>query len=292
MVDVSFCPICQSTEWRQVLEVRDHFASKEKFQLQECVGCSLISTNPQPSNENLSQYYQSQNYISHSGKGGSMVNRLYLAARQYSLKWKLNLVNKLNIKGSILDVGCGTGEFLNILKKDNWTIDGIELNSDARQKASLLTSTAIHESFNALAKNFDVITLWHVLEHLPNLDESLQNISDRLNRNGALLIAVPNYKSWDSQKYKEYWAGYDVPRHLWHFNQQSMVSLLLKYGFNLTKTIPMKLDAFYVSMLSEKYKGGNSAIANTIRGFYNGIISNRKAKRTGEYSSIIYISKR
>jgi 2-polyprenyl-3-methyl-5-hydroxy-6-metoxy-1,4-benzoquinol methylase len=292
MIDVSICPICHSTEWQTTFKVQDHSISKEEFILKDCKGCSLRATNPRPANEALFIYYQSEDYISHSGKGNSLINQIYLIARSYSLKWKLKLINSLSTRGKILDVGCGTGEFLNKLKSDNWIVEGIEPNTIARQKASQLTSSAIHESFENSTGTYDVITLWHVLEHLPNLDENLKNISERLSQTGLLLIAVPNYKSWDGQKYNEHWAGYDVPRHLWHYNQKSMVLLLQKYGFNLAQTIPMKLDAFYVSMLSEKYKRNTSALTNAIRGLINGFKSNRKAKRTGEYSSLIYIAKR
>ena len=291
MVEILICPICQSTEWRQITKVQDHSISKEMFLLKECIHCSLMVTDPRPEEHQLSVYYQSENYISHSGKGQSLINRLYLIARNFSLKWKLKLINNLSLKGKILDVGCGTGEFLNKLKRDSWIIAGIEPNNSARQKAIELTTKKIHESFNELKDSFDVITLWHVLEHLPNLDETFKNITTCLIQNGVLLIAVPNYKSWDSQKYKEFWAGYDVPRHLWHFNKKSMVLLLQKYGFNLVQTIPMKLDAYYVSMLSEKYKSGTSII-NVFQGFIKGFTSNQKAKTSGEYSSLIYIAKR
>lgn len=292
MVEIIVCPICQSREWRKNKKVLDHSVSKEEFDLNECKFCSLLATSPRPNEINLAEYYKSDNYISHSGSGNNLINKVYLVARSQSLKWKLNLVNDLSSKGKILDVGCGTGEFLNTLKKNNWSVSGIEPNRIAREKASKLTSTEIKESFSEISDTFDIITLWHVLEHLPNLEDNFNNILKALKLNGTLLIAVPNHKSFDAQQYKEYWAGYDVPRHLWHFNQNSMVLLLQKYGLSLKKIIPMKLDAFYVSILSEKYRGNNSMISSLINGTVNGFKSNRNARITGEYSSLIYIASR
>lgn len=291
MIEIKGCPICQSTEWHQVFSVQDHSVSKEVFQINECATCSLRATSPRPNDKDLSLYYESEHYISHSGRGNSLINQAYLVARNFSLIWKLNLVNKVSKKGKVLDIGCGTGEFLYKLKSNNWAIDGIEPNSSARLKATQLTSIKIHDSFNELSDQYDLITLWHVLEHLPNIDESLKHVYERLRPDGTLLIAVPNHRSWDETKYKDLWAAYDVPRHLWHFNQKSMVLLLQKYGFRLSQTIPMKLDAFYVSILSEQYKVGRPGLS-TLRGFFNGFKSNLKAKRTGEYSSLIYIAQR
>jgi 2-polyprenyl-3-methyl-5-hydroxy-6-metoxy-1,4-benzoquinol methylase len=293
MIEVKICPVCQSAEWQSVFPVKDHSISKETFDIKRCRRCSMTVTSPRPAADHLSRYYQSEEYISHSGKSANgIVSWAYLIARQYSLKRKLTLVNKLQPKGKALDIGCGTGEFLNTLKKAGWETMGVEPSSDARSKAEALTRQSISQSLDKVEGTFNVITLWHVLEHLPDLDHSMKQIQERLESRGTLLIAVPNHESFDAKKYGEYWAGYDVPRHLWHFSQKTMVSLLQKYAFKLTQTIPMKLDAYYVSALSEKYKSGGSSLGNLGNAFFSGLASNREAQKTGEYSSLIYIAEK
>lgn len=251
----------------------------------------MVITSPRPDDDKLSRYYQSDDYISHSGQSNNIVNRIYLQARKYSLRWKLRLANSLKTSKTICDIGCGTGEFLRTMKQAGWAVSGVEPNPSARQKAEQNISQPVYESLQQATNQFDLISLWHVLEHLPELNESLTKIIQLLKPEGRLLIAVPNHSSPDANHYQEYWAGYDVPRHLWHFNQKAMVLFLQKHGFTLEKTIPMKLDAFYVSMLSEKYMG-NPGISGLIKGFLNGFSSNQTAKKTGEYSSLIYIARR
>jgi len=260
----------------------------------ECVVCGLVATYPRPVNEKLSLYYQSDDYISHSGRSNNLINSLYIQARKVSLNWKIQLVKSLTEKGNLLDVGCGTGEFLHAMKNNGWAVEGVEPNKTARQKAESLIGQPVSESIeNSTSAAFDVITLWHVLEHLPDLNESLKKISNLLKPTGTLIIAVPNHNSDDAKQYREYWAGYDVPRHLWHFGKKEMVLFLQNHGFRLFKIKPMKLDAYYVSLLSEKYKHtGKTTLMTLIKGFWNGLLSNRQAKKTGEYSSLIYIAKR
>jgi 2-polyprenyl-3-methyl-5-hydroxy-6-metoxy-1,4-benzoquinol methylase len=289
MIKINECPICQSKNWEPFFEVTDHSISKEKFTLIKCAGCALVLTNPRPDDDKLAGYYQSDDYISHSGKSNNLINKIYLQARKISLRWKCEIILKEKPSGKLLDIGCGTGEFLDTMKTAGWEVSGVEPSATARTKAEHLLNHPISENLENAKGAFDIITLWHVLEHLPDLSSSLEKINKLLNRDGKLLIAVPNHSSHDGKKYGAYWAGYDVPRHLWHFNKEAMAMLLLKHGFTLQKTLPMKLDSYYVSLLSEKYKGGN-AIGNLVKGFFSGLSSNRKAKTTGEYSSLIYIA--
>lgn len=293
MREITVCPICNSSEWHKVFHVIDHSISKEQFHLAKCAKCSLVVTSPQPSSDNLVKYYQSENYISHSGRSNGLVNFIYLLARKISLHWKLNIIKALKPGGSLLDVGCGTGEFMKTMKDDNWQVNGVEPNDLARGKAEILINQSLSESVDKAAGQHDIVTLWHVLEHLPTLNDSLDKIKNLLKQDGRLIIAVPNHLSADAEKYKENWAGYDVPRHLWHFNQQSMVLFLQKHGLTLEKTLPLKLDSFYVSLLSEKYSSHrNAGIGGLINGFFNGLSSNVKARKSGEYSSLIYIAKK
>jgi ubiquinone/menaquinone biosynthesis C-methylase UbiE len=252
----------------------------------------LLVTSPRPNDENLSGYYQSDNYISHSGQSTSLVNWVYLQAREFSLQWKKRLINRISRKGTLLDIGCGTGEFLQTMKANGWEVSGIEPSTSAREKSEKLVQQPMANSLEDITGTFKAVTLWHVLEHVPDLNKTLTKINQFLSEDGKLIIAVPNHQSRDAKKYQQYWAGYDVPRHLWHFNQNSMALLLQNHGFTIDKTIPMKLDAYYVSMLSEKYANGNSGIRSFITGLNNGFVSNRAASQSGDYSSLIYIAKK
>jgi SAM-dependent methyltransferase len=289
---VSICPICSSEQFKPLLVTRDYSISKTDFTLQECSTCKFVITSPRPDYNTISLYYQSTNYISHTSKGNNLIDRLYLIARAYTLRWKYRIIRKHKPGGFILDFGCGTGAFLQYMKKRNWIIAGIEPSETAREQACTNTGTNIFSTLSQVEKQFDVITLWHVLEHVHDLNKKIQDLKSHLEKDGILLIAVPNHNSLDSKKYGSYWAGYDVPRHLWHFSKQDMTKLLAKEGFEIMDTVPMKLDSLYVSLLSEGYKHPKeSSLIRFIKGILAGIKSNLAARGTGQYSSIIYIAK-
>jgi 2-polyprenyl-3-methyl-5-hydroxy-6-metoxy-1,4-benzoquinol methylase len=209
--------------------------------------------------------------------------------RKRSLRWKLSLLP--NRKGKLLDYGCGTGEFLKTCQESGWIISGVEPSPIARKKANTLTGAEIKSS---LPENdrFDAITLWHVLEHVSDLNNMVSQLANSLNDNGKLLIAVPNHESYDAKYYQQFWAGYDVPRHLWHFTQNSMQAILENNGLTIVNIIPMKLDSFYVSMLSEKYKQATYPLFQLPKAFWIGLISNWKAKNQNAYSSLIYVAQK
>lgn len=266
--------------------------SQENFTLVKCEGCSFVFTNPRPDNSVLDNYYKSEDYISHSNTRKGLVSKLYHAVRSYTLGKKVKLISKHVPHGTILDYGCGTGMFLQECRKADWKTIGMEPDSGARQIASGM-GLDVFEDKDALAKQhpttgFDIISLWHVLEHVTDLEETLQFFKSRLNAKGALFIAVPNHTSFDAQHYKEHWAAYDVPRHLYHFNPNTIRKLLEGSGFKLDETYPMKFDSFYVSMLSEKYRSGS---IKYLSAFFTGLRSNLKARSAGEYSSVIYVFK-
>lgn len=294
MITVSNCLICNNNNLKPFQSCTDYTVSHETFQLKKCENCGFVLTSPRPDDSSIGQYYLSENYISHANKAASLIDKLYLIARIYTLNWKVKLLGDPGINKKILDYGCGTGEFLSTCKKAGWQISGIEPSEKARRQAEQSTSIPIKESLNdETESNFSAITLWHVLEHVPNLNEVLQELNRRLNPKGTMFIAVPNHKSQDAARYKENWAGYDVPRHLWHFSQHSMKLLLENNGLKLVRTVPMKLDSYYISLLSEKYKNQNkSSLTGLIKAFIFGSISNIKGRNTGEYSSIIYIVKK
>lgn len=275
------------------LKVKDHSVSGELFELQYNIELDMLETFPRPQAEVLSQYYKSESYISHTNAKRNWFEKCYHFIRRFAIKKKLNLINKhINSSKNLLDIGCGTGSFLEAALNDNWNIIGIEPNKQARAIANEKCVNQVYDAdkLNTIqAYQFDVITLWHVLEHIPNLEEQMSELYRLLKPNGTLIIAVPNFKSYDANHYKEFWAAYDVPRHLWHFSQTAIKKLFAQYNFKVVKTKPMIFDAFYVSLLSEKYKSGNM---NMLKGFFIGLFSNVKALSSKEYSSLIYILKK
>ena len=269
-------------------KTKDYLVSQENFTLIFDKDSDMLITEPQP--KNLEKYYDPKNYISHSDDKNSIIEKVYQQVKKITLNKKVKLIDQYSLdEKSLLDIGCGTGEFLAYAKNKNWNTVGVEVNQNARNKASN-KKLIIYKSLEDLPnKQFNIISLWHVLEHLPNLNEKISLIKTKLDDNGTLIIAVPNYKSYDAKHYKEFWAAYDTPRHLWHFSQDAIKILFEKHNFKVTKTLPMYFDSFYVSLLSEKYKNGKS---NYLKAFYRGLISNIKAKSNGEYSSLIYILKK
>ena len=277
------------------LKCKDHTVSRETFSLLLDPNSDLLITSPKPGNNELMKYYESEDYISHTDSKKSILDRVYQIIKNYTIKQKIKLINAQAISDkSILDIGCGTGDFLYACNNNGWKVKGIEPNDKARNLALKKLSSEsflvrdIQDILINEKETYDVITMWHVLEHVPNLQEYISNLKQLLKPNGTLIIAVPNYKSHDADYYKNFWAAYDVPRHLWHFSRKSIKHIFQRNNFKVSKVIPMKFDSFYVSLLSEKYKSGKS---NPINAFYRGIVSNLKARQTGEYSSLIYLIK-
>ena len=276
------------------LTCKDYTVSNKRFDLLYNKSFDLLETFPQPSVKELPYFYKSEAYISHTDSKKSFSDKLYQLVKTFTLKNKLKLVNSFNTKEkSILDVGCGTGEFLLTCKKNGWNISGVEPSKNAKRiaNAKLFKSdtSKIVENIEALSnQQFDVITLWHVLEHVPNATEYISKLKMLLKPSGVLIVAAPNFKSFDALYYKKYWAAFDVPRHLWHFSKEAIHQLFSIYNFKVVKILPMYFDSFYVSLLSEKNKTGNS---NLMKAFFVGLLSNLKAIRSKEYSSLIYILK-
>jgi SAM-dependent methyltransferase len=251
-------------------------------------------TNPRPEDRELGKYYQSEDYISHNKKSKSFIDLIYRISQHFTLGWKLSHVRTFSDKKakenfSILDYGCGTGDFLKRAQSNSHTILGVEPSPVARPLAEENTGIKIHSSLTEITHQVDAITLWHVLEHIPDLNEILSNLREVLTENGTMFIAVPNHESYDAEKYKSNWAGYDVPRHLWHFSKNDMKLLLTKNNLNLISVIPMKLDSFYVSILSEKYKNGKLSAIGFSRALITGIVSNIRGGKKINHSSLIYI---
>lgn len=286
------CPVCGKEEFKNFLVVTDNTVSKESFVIVECENCSFKFTNPRPDAASIGNYYESEEYISHNNTKAGIINKAYHVVRSITTKQKVELINRYApAKGTVLDYGCGTGVFLSACKKDGWDIRGVEPSAKAREIASKETEEVIATDLAQLeGEKFEIITLWHVLEHIHTLNETMSQLVEMLQEEGTLIIAVPNADSHDAQLYKENWAAYDVPRHLYHFTQATMKRFLKKHKMVLEEVLPMKFDAYYVSMLSEKHKAGKTKMINSVM---NGYKSNSYAEKNGnDYSSLIFVARK
>ena len=274
---------------KHFLTVKDYSVSKETFDLYYDETLDMLITHPQPSLENLGKYYESEDYISHTDNKRSLFEKLYHFIKSIALKNKLNLINSLQPqKGRILDIGAGTGEFLSVAKNDGWQTIGLEPSDRAKAIAKNKGVSFVENTSELENQSFDVISMWHVLEHVPDLDKQIKELKRLLKPTGTLIIAVPNFKSFDAKYYGKFWAAFDVPIHFWHFSKTAIKLLFEKEEMKLEKVLPMKFDSFYVSLLSEKYKSGKM---NFVKAFFRGLQSNWKASKHFEYSSHIYILK-
>lgn len=294
-VHIDNCPVCGHNQSELVRTCIDHYATKEKFEIFRCLNCGFQFTQNFPAEKCIDRYYDTKEYISHSNTNKGIINKLYHVVRSHMMKKKADIVKNNTHSSSpwLLDFGCGIGFFLAEMDKRGWTVKGIEKNKVARQFAHTNFGVAVSgpEIINQLDElSFGVVTMWHSLEHLEKLNETLKNINRLLVENGTLFIAVPNAASEDAVYYKEEWAAYDVPRHLWHFTPDTMRLLAKNNGFGIEKIYPMPFDAFYVSMLSEKYKKNKlSFVYGTCKGLYFLLKTYKHPERS---SSLIYVLKK
>ncbi len=278
-----FFPISSNTIYHNL---QDYSVTGEKFKLIYDEEKDMLVTSPRPALDEISRYYQSKDYISHTDSKKGFFESVYHFVKRYMLKKKLRWINrKFPSRGKLLDIGAGTGDFLVEAKKAGWKVSGIEPDEGARKKAEEKGIKLYSNAENFKANKYDVITLWHVLEHIHDLQTQIIEFEHLLKKNGLLVIAVPNFKSYDAQYYKQFWAAYDVPRHLWHFSQNSFKHIMAGTTFKQSDSKPLIFDAFYVSLLSEKYR---SQKYKYIKSFLIGLKSNIKARRSSEYSSIAY----
>ncbi len=293
LINIEKCPICNHSDFHFWRKGVDHNVSNDTFKVVECSACGFRFTNPRPSESTIGNYYKSSNYVSHSGTKKGVINKIYHIVRNKAIQSKEQLIAK-NCSYSerkLLDIGCGTGDFLAYCKTKNWHVLGLEPDEDARKIALNSHQITIH-SLDYLTsipdESFDVITMWHVLEHVYNLNEDIEQYKRILKPGGTLIVAVPNCSSHDADHYNEHWAALDLPIHLYHFQPKNIEQLFSNHQMKLVEILPMKYDAYYISMISERYKGGN-----IIFGFWRGFISNRKAKKVkNTFSSQIYVLKK
>ena len=286
------CPWCGSEKAQINLWLKDEFLTKEDFHICECLNCGLQYTMPRPSKEKIGAYYKSEDYYSHQENKKGFIPKLYEAVKKVNLKHKLKIATKGFQTGKLLDIGCGVGDFIHVAEQQGWKCLGVEPSDDAkaiarkRIKANIINSEVLEEIPD---KAFDVITMWHVLEHVDDLKWQIEQLSRLIKPNGRIVIAVPNYKSYDGQFYKELWAAYDVPRHLSHFNKQTITKIFKTKELKLKKTEKLIWDAYYISYMSEQYKHHKFPL---IQGTFRGLLSNCKARCSGEWSSMVYVFER
>jgi 2-polyprenyl-3-methyl-5-hydroxy-6-metoxy-1,4-benzoquinol methylase len=286
------CPVCGSADLENVLQATDHTVSGEKFVITECRTCSLRFTQDVPDEASIGPYYRSEKYISHTNTSTGFVNNLYHFVRKRTLAGKRKLVKRATqiAAGKLLDIGSGTGAFLNEMKEHSWDITGLEPHIPARKLAKELYDIDTFENsrlFQLSPASYHAITMWHVLEHVHDLHAYISQVKTLLQEKGKLIIAVPNYTSADAMIYKEFWAAYDVPRHLYHFSPRSIQVLMEKHGLRIQQYKPMWYDSFYIAMLSSKYKSGSTKL---LAACWNGLRSNLKAAaNVKKCSSVIYV---
>lgn len=290
------CPLCKSGHFLNSQEIKDFAVSQESFNISSCTNCGVKFTNPRPTEEIIAPYYDFPEYFSHDDKAKNLTQLIYQSVRKYTISQKIKHLNSLKpLKGKYLDYGCGTAELLSKADENGWKVMGIEPNDKARNLANSKLNGNVYASIDELPNDkFDIITLYHVLEHVHQLRETAKKLVKSLKSDGYILIAVPNFESHDAIKYAEHWAGWDVPRHLYHFNPKSIKHFGEIFDLNLIKVEPMNFDSYYVSLLSEGYRNPKQS---TVRKYLSAVIagkkSNQKASKTGgNYSSNLYVFKK
>jgi 2-polyprenyl-3-methyl-5-hydroxy-6-metoxy-1,4-benzoquinol methylase len=293
METIQNCYCCGKSDFRLYTEAKDNY-STATFKIVQCNNCHFIFTNPRPTIEEIGMYYTSPDYMSHQSHSKGLVQSIYRYARNYMMRKKLaliqNTVGKQN-DFSLLDFGCGTGDFLGFIKQNNIFAEGVEPDEQAREVAKTVNKIdtySIDSSKNIEKGKFDVITLWHVLEHIHDLHNQIDYFNSWLKPNGKLIIAVPNIESYDAAKYGKYWDALDVPRHIYHYSPACITQIVEQHQFKIKATHPLFLDAYYVSMRSEWHKG-TSKFMSYFKAIIAGFLSNKEAKKTGNYSSLIYV---
>jgi 2-polyprenyl-3-methyl-5-hydroxy-6-metoxy-1,4-benzoquinol methylase len=293
LIHYKTCPSCGSTNLKPALSAIDHTVSRQSFDISECGDCHLRFTQDVPDAASIGVFYQSDDYISHTNTSKGLVNRLYHMVRKQTLSGKRRFISSATRlkQGKLLDIGAGTGAFCAHMQQNGWEVTGIEPDKTARDLAGTLHGLALRsteELYSLPADHFDVITLWHVLEHVHDLHPYLEQLKKLIKRGGCIFIAVPNYTSYDASVYQGAWAAYDVPRHLYHFSPEAMQRLLASHDLQLQGSRPMWYDSFYISLLSEKYRNGSG---NVLKAACVGAISNLKAYvNKAKCSSLIYVS--
>lgn len=294
MHHLAACQVCASSALREVTRIKDRSVSQESFEIVACAVCGAWFTSPRPGPDSIGAYYQSTKYISHTNASTSFVDRIYQLVRKRTLASKHRIISSYRTNGRLLDIGCGTGQFALFMKRKGYQVSGVEPDAGARSQASTILEHTVHASIEVLpsGSNYDLITMWHVLEHVPDLQPTFASLNHLLAPGGHLLLAIPDRESWDARHYAEAWAAYDVPRHLSHLRRQDLRQLLDQHGFELLRIRPMYFDAYYIALLSEQYKGRNGVtrfLRAGLVGTYSNLVSWTSSAPT---SSTMYIARK
>ena len=269
---------------------QDFLTTNEKFKIIEDKETRVLKTTPTPKEEDLPSYYSSEAYASHQERANTPVLWAYMRVRKIAMKSKIKLISTFSTKtGALLDFGCGLGGFLSATHAKGWTSYGIEPHQKAKTKAKKISGREVYSTIGEAQKTnkkYDVITLWHSLEHVVGLGKTIRFLYNSTKKEGKVVVAVPNHQSFDAKHYKNFWAAYDTPRHIWHFDQKSITNVFKKQGFFLERKRLMMWDAFYISILSEKNKRSRAIY---FKAAVIGVISNFLSLFTGESSSITYV---
>jgi ubiquinone/menaquinone biosynthesis C-methylase UbiE len=292
MVHHNVCPLCSSEKIALHFSCNDHFISKKDFSIFKCSACGFLFTQDYPEETEIAQYYESDNYISHSDISEGFSNKLYRVARGIMLRKKKNLIGKITRlkKGTILDIGSGTGYFAATMKRAGWMARGIEINEKARNFSASNFELEVDSPDRITSyesNSFDCVTLWHALEHFHDPFRYISEIYRLLKPGAVCVVALPNCNSYDANHYKRFWAAWDVPRHLWHFQPSTFRIFSEKSGFILENLKILPLDVFYISLLSERYKGSSMAFFKAISKAV--IFSFRSLFNKERSSSVIYL---
>lgn len=284
---IKSCKLCGNQHLDDHISSTDFFGTNENFDIQRCKACNTLYTNPRPDENSIVTYYKSASYVSHGDSVNPLFDKLYSFIQARNFRYKLQILKKYTLTQKHLDFGCGQASFLAFLKQRQWQVTGVEPDDVARNRATQKLQQGVYTNLHEIAhQTFSSISLFHVLEHVHSLEETFKQLIQLLDQNGIILLALPNFEAQDAHYYGKYWAGYDVPRHLYHFSQKSMHQLSKRFGLNIVATHPMKFDSYYVSLLSEQYLTGKKQY---VKAFLRGYNSNRNARKTGEYSSLIYV---
>ncbi|MBR4392161.1 MAG: class I SAM-dependent methyltransferase [Bacteroidales bacterium] len=282
------CPWCGTPSEHEYLKLKDYFLTMEDFSVFECDHCHLLFTVPRPESDKLGSYYQSEQYFSHQENKTGLIPRIYEIVKSFNIRRKIKLATANLQIGSALDIGCGVGDFLVALQKKGWHVQGIEPSSDAKaiaQKRLGFYPLCPDDYATLPSSSFDLITMWHVLEHVEDLHFQVDQLNRLLKPGGRLVIALPNFKSYDAYYYKAHWAAWDVPRHLNHFSSESIQSIFSESNFKSIDIQKLRWDSYYISYLSESYLHHSLPL---VRGLWRGLCSNISAYRSKQYSSLVY----
>lgn len=290
-IHYSTCPLCQSSDIGLALKAKDHKISGEEFEIWDCKNCGFRFTQDVPDQDHIGEYYKGEIFISHSDTKEGVVNRLYHRARKVMLDRKYSLIHRLSSGRELMDFGAGTGYFLDHMRQRGYTVHGVEIDSGARafaQKKFGIHIDGIDTFYESKAQEaYDVITMWHVLEHIEDPHDLLQRLHRMLRPGGKMLIALPNHNSSDGKKYQQYWSAYDVPRHLWHFEPKTLELMIEQNGWKMDSMHRLPFDPFYNAILSEQFRAASLAL---VRGGVAGLTSTLSALATKRRaSSLIYV---